>query len=163
MSGSSIKFLGTRSSPFANRVEIALNIKSVDYEFITEDIFNKSELLLQSNPVHKKIPVLIHGYDPICESLVIVQYIDEITWTNGPSILPPDPHDRAIARFWADYVDNKVLLNLLPCLQIRNLYVMSVPLHIESARVELHWLYSKLPLFQSIQLNKSSFIVKEPS
>ncbi|XP_018634655.2 glutathione S-transferase U17-like [Nicotiana tomentosiformis] len=106
MSGSSIKFLGTRPSPFANRVEIALNIKSVDYEFITEDIFNKSELLLQSSPVHKKIPVLIHGDNPICESLVIVQYIDE-TWTNGPSICPSVPHDRAIARFWADYVDNK--------------------------------------------------------
>ncbi|XP_059281425.1 glutathione S-transferase U17-like [Lycium ferocissimum] len=106
MAGSSIKVLGTRPSPFVNRVEIALNIKSVDYEFITEDIFNKSELLLNSNPAHKKIPVLIHGNKPICESLVIVQYIDE-TWTNGPSILPSDPHDRAIARFWATYVENK--------------------------------------------------------
>ncbi|OIT29202.1 PREDICTED: glutathione S-transferase U17-like [Nicotiana attenuata] len=108
MAESTVKVLGTQASPFANRVLIALSVKSVDYEFIQEDMSNKSELLLKSNPVHKKIPVLIHGDKPISESLVIVQYIDE-TWTNAPSILPSDPHDRAVARFWAAYVDDKWL------------------------------------------------------
>ncbi|KAH0677560.1 hypothetical protein KY285_025361 [Solanum tuberosum] len=108
MATSIVKVLGTQASPFANRVVIALNVKSVDYEFIQEDMSNKSELLLKSNPVHKKIPVLIHGDNTICESLVIVQYIDE-TWTNGPSILPSNPLDRAIARFWVAYIDDKWL------------------------------------------------------
>ncbi|CAN4116229.1 unnamed protein product [Withania somnifera] len=108
MAASTVKVLGTQASPYANRVLIALNVKSVGYKFIQEDMSNKSELLLKSNPVHKKIPVLIHGDNPICESLVIVQYIDE-TWTNGPSILPSDPHDRAIARFWVAYIDDKWL------------------------------------------------------
>ncbi|KAK4376753.1 hypothetical protein RND71_003049 [Anisodus tanguticus] len=108
MAASTVKVLGTHPSPFANRVLIALNVKSMEYELIEEDMSNKSELLLKSNPVHKKIPVLIHGDNPICESLVIVQYIDE-TWTNGPSILPSDPHDRAISRFWAAYIDDKWL------------------------------------------------------
>uniref|UniRef100_A0A2N9ISA8 glutathione transferase n=1 Tax=Fagus sylvatica TaxID=28930 RepID=A0A2N9ISA8_FAGSY len=67
---------------------------------------SKSQLLLQSNPVHKKIPVLIHADKPICESLVIVQYIDEV-WTSSPSILPSNPYDRAIVRFWAAYLDDK--------------------------------------------------------
>ncbi|XP_049405372.1 glutathione S-transferase U17-like [Solanum stenotomum] len=108
MATSIVKVLGTQASPYANRVLIALNVKSVDYEFIQEDMSNKSELLLKSNPVHKKIPVLIHGDNTICESLVIVQYIDE-TWTNGPSILPSNPLDRAIARFWVAYIDDKWL------------------------------------------------------
>ncbi|CAN1311265.1 Glutathione S-transferase U17 [Linum perenne] len=86
------------------RPRIALNIKSVEYEFLQEQFGTKSELLLKSNPVHKKIPVLIHNDRPICESNIIVEYIDE-AWSSGPSLLPSDAYDRAIARFWASYLD----------------------------------------------------------
>ncbi|XVF02310.1 hypothetical protein REPUB_Repub04eG0164500 [Reevesia pubescens] len=107
MAKSDAKVLGSWPSPYAMRARIALNIKSVNYEYIEEKLWEgKSELLFKSNPVHKKIPVLIHGDKPICESLIIVQYIDE-TWSSGPSILPSDPLERAIARFWAAYLDDK--------------------------------------------------------
>ncbi|XP_023928718.1 glutathione S-transferase U17 [Quercus suber] len=107
-----VKVLGTWYSPPGMRPRIALNIKSVKYEFLEETMAPKSELLLQSNPVHKKIPVLIHGDKPICESMIIVEYIDEV-WTSGPSILPSDPYDRAIQRFWAAYVDEKWLAAMI--------------------------------------------------
>ncbi|PSS28696.1 Glutathione S-transferase [Actinidia chinensis var. chinensis] len=106
MEKSDVKILGMRPSPFVNRVQYALNLKSIDYEFLEEKFGPKSELLLQSNPIHKKVPVFFHADNTICESLIIVQYIDEV-WTSGPSILPSDPYDRAIARFWAAYVDDK--------------------------------------------------------
>ncbi|OMO55054.1 hypothetical protein COLO4_36223 [Corchorus olitorius] len=107
-SDSKLKLLGTWASPYAIRVKIALKIKSLEYEYYEEKFSEgKSELLLKSNPVHKKIPVLIHGEKPICESLIIVQYIDE-TWSScGHSILPSDPYERATARFWAAYLDEK--------------------------------------------------------
>ncbi|XP_022775556.1 glutathione S-transferase U17-like [Durio zibethinus] len=107
MAKSDVKVLGSWPSPYSMRARIALNIKSVNYEYVDERLWEgKSEFLLKSNPVHKKIPVLIHGDKPICESLIIVQYIDE-TWSSGPSILPSDPYERAIARFWAAYLDEK--------------------------------------------------------
>ncbi|XP_050118550.1 glutathione S-transferase U17-like isoform X4 [Malus sylvestris] len=106
MAKSDVKVLGAWPSPYAMRAWIALNIKSVEYELLEETFEAKSQLLLQSNPVHKKIPVLIHCDKPVCESLIIVEYIDEV-WASGPSILPSDPLDRATARFWAAYVDEK--------------------------------------------------------
>ena len=107
MAKNDVKLLGVWASPFVMRARISLNIKSVNYEFLEETVGSKSELLLQSNPVHKKVPVLIHGDKPICESLVIVQYIDEV-WTSGSSILFVDHYDHAIQRFWVAYLDDKV-------------------------------------------------------
>ncbi|CAL1357284.1 unnamed protein product [Linum trigynum] len=108
-----VKLIGTWPSPFSMRPRIALNVKSVEYEFVQEQeqLCSKSELLFKSNPVHKKVPVLIHIGKPICESNIIVEYIDEV-WPSGPSILPADAHDRAVARFWAAYVDEKCFPNL---------------------------------------------------
>ncbi|KAI9121129.1 hypothetical protein K1719_008162 [Acacia pycnantha] len=59
------------------------------------------------NPVHKQIPVLIHNTKPISESLIILQYIDEV-WNQNQKLLPSDPYQRANARFWADYIDKKI-------------------------------------------------------
>ncbi|VAH05459.1 unnamed protein product [Triticum turgidum subsp. durum] len=105
--GDEVKLLGVWDSPFVNRVQIVLNLKGISYQYVEEDLHNKGELLLASNPVHKKVPVLIHNGKPIPESQVIVQYIDEVWRGAGPSVLPAGPHERATARFWAAYVDDK--------------------------------------------------------
>ncbi|KAJ9672828.1 hypothetical protein PVL29_026176 [Vitis rotundifolia] len=97
-------------SVFGMRVRIALAEKGIKYENREEDLRNKSPLLLEMNPVHKKIPVLIHNGKPICESLIIVQYIDEV-WNDKSPLLPTDPYQKAQARFWADYID-KTIYNL---------------------------------------------------
>ncbi|XP_074284548.1 putative glutathione S-transferase [Silene latifolia] len=102
-----VKVIGVWGSPFSRRVEIALKMKGIEYKFIEENLRNKSELLLKNNPVHKKIPVLLHKGKPIVESLLILEYIDE-TWKENP-ILPQDVYDKALARFWASFLDDKIL------------------------------------------------------
>ncbi|KAL0008920.1 hypothetical protein SO802_010422 [Lithocarpus litseifolius] len=94
-------------SMFGMRVRIALAEKGIKYEYKEEDLKNKSPLLLEMNPINKKIPVLIHNGKPVCESLIIVQYIDEV-WNDKSPLLPSEPYQRAQARFWADFVDKKV-------------------------------------------------------
>ncbi|KAG4166779.1 hypothetical protein ERO13_A13G154000v2 [Gossypium hirsutum] len=94
-------------SSFAMRVKIALGEKGIKYKCKQEDLFNKSPLLLEMNPIHKKIPVLIHNGKPISESLIILQYIDQV-WNHKSPLLPSDPYQRSQALFWADYIDKKI-------------------------------------------------------
>lgn len=96
------------ASPYGMRVKIALEEKGVEYECRAENLQNKSPLLLQSNPnSHKTIPVLVHNGKPVCESLIIVSYIDEV-WHDKSPLLPSDPHQKSQALFWADYIDKKI-------------------------------------------------------
>jgi len=110
-------------SVFGVRVRIALAEKGVEYEYREEDLQNKSPLLLEMNPVNKKIPVLIHKGKPVCESNIIVQYIDEAWHHKSPALLPSDPYLRAQARFWADFVDKKVSTLFTKIMKMLFLYV----------------------------------------
>ncbi|KAL6181609.1 hypothetical protein ACLB2K_048260 [Fragaria x ananassa] len=94
---------GTWTRPYVKRVELALKVKGIPYEYVEEDLRNKSPMLLKLNPIHKKVPVLVHNGKAITESLVIIEYIDE-TWKTGPRLLPQDPYKRSQIRFWASYI-----------------------------------------------------------
>ncbi|GAB4833885.1 hypothetical protein Ancab_032133 [Ancistrocladus abbreviatus] len=105
--GEETKLYGSLGSPYSLRVEIALQIKGVKYEHIEQDLKNKSPDLLKYNPIHKKIPVFVHNGKSIMESLIILEYIDE-NWRHN-RILPVDPYERSIVRFWTKFIDDKVL------------------------------------------------------
>ncbi|KAH6772903.1 hypothetical protein C2S52_004260 [Perilla frutescens var. hirtella] len=102
-----LKLFRTWSSPYALRVVHALEIKGLEYETVLEDLKNKSSSLMEYNPLHKKVPVLLHNDKPVCESLVILEYIDQV-WKHSP-LLPQDPYERSMARFWAKFGDEKVM------------------------------------------------------
>ncbi|CAL5339565.1 unnamed protein product [Camellia sinensis] len=103
--GQEVKLLGSWVSPFVYRVKWALNLKNIQYEYLEQDLVNKSNLLLTCNPVFKRVPVLIHNDKIICESIVIMEYLDEV-WKNNP-ILPEDPYEIAMVRFWTKFIEEK--------------------------------------------------------
>ncbi|KAJ0806335.1 putative glutathione transferase [Helianthus annuus] len=116
MARDKVKLLGIWQSPFTLRVKLALSLKGVEYEYVEDDILNKSPMLLQYNPVYKKVPVLVHNGKPIVESLIIMEYVDEI-WKDHP-LLPEDPFEKARYRFWAKFVDDKLVLMIIRMLRI---------------------------------------------
>ncbi|XP_022924322.1 probable glutathione S-transferase [Cucurbita moschata] len=110
--GEELKLLVRTSSPYTLRIVWALKLKGLEYDTVYEDhsLANESSLLLEeiNSPIHKNLPVLlIHGGKPIAEPLVILEYIDEV-WKQNP-LLPQDPYQRAVARFWIKFAEDKVL------------------------------------------------------
>jgi len=98
-------------SPFAMSCALALRQKGVKFEEVEEDLEDRSDLLLRSNPVYRQVPVLIHNGRPVSQSLVILEYIEE-AWPPSdttPSLLPGSAYDRSLARFWADFANKKLI------------------------------------------------------
>ncbi|KAF7846787.1 hypothetical protein BT93_L3739 [Corymbia citriodora subsp. variegata] len=125
-----LKIIVSATSMFSKRIQWALKLKGLEYELSIEDWEKgKSELLLKSNPVHKLVPVLLDDGVVVAESKVILEYIDE-KWKGGDfyPLLPQDPYERAQARFWAQFADDKVTLTLSPSFCFSVLSVVSFTL-----------------------------------
>ncbi|XP_022968092.1 glutathione S-transferase U10-like [Cucurbita maxima] len=110
---SDVVLFGTWYSSYCTRIILALKMKGINFEYVEEDLANKSELLINFNPVHQKVPVLVHKGNPIAESFVILEYIED-HWNHRPKILPEDPYERSKVRFWAQFYDQKIILGTLP-------------------------------------------------
>jgi glutathione S-transferase len=106
-----VTLLGSVGSPFVIKVQIALKLKGIEYKYVEEKLGNLSETLLNYNPIYRMVPVLVHKGKPISESRVILEYIDE-TWNQNP-ILPSDPYQRALDRFWSKFIDDKVIIHFI--------------------------------------------------
>src|SRR5262245_17751351 len=91
--------------PFAHRVRLALAEKSVASEPIEIDLKNKPASFTRITPFGR-VPLLLHGEVRLWESAVINEYLDEVF--PDPPLMPASPPDRALARIWVKFADERL-------------------------------------------------------
>jgi glutathione S-transferase len=93
--------------PYVQRAAIVLYEKGVSFERRDVDLSDKPDWFLQISPLGKT-PVLLAEGEPIFESAVICEYLDE---TTAPRLHPLEPLQRARHRGWMEF--GSALLNVI--------------------------------------------------
>jgi glutathione S-transferase len=91
--------------PFAHRVRLALAEKGVAAEPIEIDLKNKPSSFARLSP-YGRVPLLLHGEVRLWESAVINEYLNEVF--PDPPLMPASPPDRALARIWVKFADERL-------------------------------------------------------
>ncbi len=82
--------------PYAARARIVLAEKGIEFETVEIDLSDRPAWLYEKNPVGR-VPVIEEDDgDPLPESAVIMEFLEERY--PEPPLLPPDPADRAAVR-----------------------------------------------------------------
>ncbi|WP_028453889.1 glutathione S-transferase family protein [Chitinilyticum litopenaei] len=102
-----LTLISHRLCPFVQRAVIALEEKGVAYTRRDIDLANKPDWFLAVSPLGKT-PVLLVGDEPLFESAVICEYLEE---TTEDALHPADPLRRAQHRGWIEY--SSALLNAI--------------------------------------------------
>ncbi|MFL6700348.1 MAG: glutathione S-transferase family protein [Vitreoscilla sp.] len=85
--------------PYVQRAAIVLAEKGIPFERIDVDLSNKPDWFMRVSPLGKT-PVLLVDGEPIFESAVICEYLEDTTL---PKLHPEDPLQRARHRAWMEF------------------------------------------------------------
>ncbi|KAK9663758.1 hypothetical protein K7432_017952, partial [Basidiobolus ranarum] len=90
--------------PYAQRARIALHETEIEHELVEVSLVNKPSWYLDINP-EGKIPTVKYGEDLIMESLIIAEFITDLS---DKEFLPKDPLERAQARYAIEFWGSKI-------------------------------------------------------
>ena len=97
--------IGSPISPYVRKVLAACELKGVSYELDPIVAFFGSEDFSEISPV-RRVPVFIDDQISISDSTVICEYLEERYPT--PRLLPPEPAQRARARWLEEFADTRL-------------------------------------------------------
>ena len=100
-----IRIIGSFVSPYVRKVLACMNLKGLAYEIDPITPFYGSDEFDRLSPL-RRIPVLVDGDFHISDSSVICAYLDETY--SGHALFPPDPKDRARARWFEEFADSRL-------------------------------------------------------
>jgi glutathione S-transferase len=99
-----MKLLYTKRSPYARKVRVIALEKGINLEYIDEDLQNKSQRLLDANPLGKVPTLVLDDGKTIYDSRVIAQYLD--TLNDKARMIPKAGEDRFKVLQWEALSDD---------------------------------------------------------
>lgn len=99
MSTPSFKLISFIICPYVQRAMIILNEKNISFDVEYIDLSAPPPWFYDISPL-EKVPVLLVDEKPLFESMVICEYLDEIT---PGSLYPADAFERAKNRAWIEF------------------------------------------------------------
>ena len=100
-----LELLNNPISTCSQKVRLTLHEKGIPFTDTTLDFRKKDHLTpeyLKLNP-DGVVPTLLHDGRPVCDSSVIMEYLDEV-FPQTP-LSPADPYDRAKMRKWLRFIE----------------------------------------------------------
>ncbi len=99
-----IELFSARVCPFAHRSRLALMEKGIPFRLIEINLRDKPPWYKEVTPTGA-VPALRQGHFLLHESLVINEYVDELS--PDPPLLPPTAQLRAQARLWIEFSSSR--------------------------------------------------------
>ena len=90
-----MKLIGSKTSPYVRKVRVILAEKSVQHEFIEDNVWSPGTTVTTFNPLTKVPTLLLDDGEALFDSRVIAEYLDTLP---GATFLPKDARARALAR-----------------------------------------------------------------
>jgi len=97
-----LKLISHHLCPYVQRARIVLEEKAVPHTLAFIDLADKPDWFLAVSPLGK-VPVLLVEEQPLFESAVIAEYLNEIT---PGSMHPADPFEKARQRSWIAFASS---------------------------------------------------------
>ena len=103
MTLTTMKLIGSSTSPYVRKVRITMAEKKLDYRFIEENVWAEDTGISASNPLGKVPCLVMDGADAMFDSRVIVEYLDTLSPVG--KLIPPSGRDRAEVKTWEALAD----------------------------------------------------------
>src|SRR6476469_2528943 len=97
-----MKLIGSPTSPYVRKVRIVMAEKTLDYQFVVEDVWG-SDAILKSHPLGKVPCLVMEGGEAVFDSRVIVEYVDTLSPVGR--LIPQSGRERVEVRTWEALAD----------------------------------------------------------
>ncbi len=101
-----MKLYGADVCPFVHRVRLGLAMKGLEVDYVAIDLANKPDWYHDVLP-SGKVPLLEHDGNRIWESMILLEYLEEVF--PEPALYPATAGDRARARIAIDWVSGQFI------------------------------------------------------